>query len=458
MIPTTAHISFYRQLLTFLASIHHPVLYMRIGLLSLMLPLLLLAMPDKGKSQSEKVLKETIKSIKLFRKGDQTSVAVVRLGGMEELELHFDDLGGRPMNYFYTYELRNADWSAVNLSQMDYIKGFTQNRINQYRLASGTFTKYVHYQTNLPTSNCMPSRSGNYLLKVFENGDTSKLLFVKRMMVVEDRINIALDVRQPFASQHYTTHQKIIANVALGKLDVFNPAQQVKLVVIQNNRWDNAQMADVPTFIRDRAFEYNFEDKFIFEGGKEWRWADLRSFRFQSDRVGSVDYQPKSYEVYMRPDSLRPLQSYIYFRDINGMYVVESIENINPWWQTDYAKVHFTYMPIGNYDQFQDDDLYITGEMTGYTADAAAKMEWNPNLKVYETTLMLKNAYYNYYYATQPKRAAKTPLTILHTEGSVWQAENQYIAFFYYRDFGGRADQLIGWSQVNSLRFTNPGR
>lgn len=419
-------------------------------LLAMLLQLTLLVL-----GQDELVFKNSIRSIKLFRQGDQTSVAVVRLGNVNELELHFDDLNSRPMNYFYTYELRNADWSPVNLSQMDYIKGFTQNRITQYRLASATFTKYVHYQATLPTGNCLPSRSGNYFLKVFENGDTSKLLFVRRLMVVDDKVGIALDVRQPFASGFYNTHQKIISRVSLGKLDIFNPAQQIKLVVIQNNRWDNMQMAAEPTFIRDRNYEYNFEDNFIFEGGKEWRWADLRSFRFQTDRIGSVDYANKAYTVYMRPDSLRPMQSYIYYRDLNGMYVVESIENINQWWQTDYGKVQFTFIPNGD-QPFDNLDVFLTGEMTGYTGNAASKMAWNENLRAYQTSLSLKNGFYNYAYATRPKGDSDKPLSILKTEGSVWHAENQYLAFFYYRAFGGRADELIGFSQVNSLRFTNP--
>jgi Domain of unknown function (DUF5103) len=108
----------------------------------------------------EAVYSSTIQSIKLFKKADQVVFPVIRLGNTEQFELHFDDLQNSPKNYFYTFVLCNADWSRTNLSQMDYIKGFTQNRINQYRASSATFTRYFHYMATLPDKNCMPSRSG----------------------------------------------------------------------------------------------------------------------------------------------------------------------------------------------------------------------------------------------------------------------------------------------------------
>ncbi|MGL1627205.1 type IX secretion system plug protein domain-containing protein, partial [Vibrio parahaemolyticus] len=86
----------------------------------------------------------------------------------DQLELHFDDLAAIPANYYYTYQLCNADWSEAQWSPFDYIRGFQQNRINTYRVASITRIPYVHYQALLPERNAMPSRSGNYLLKVYK--------------------------------------------------------------------------------------------------------------------------------------------------------------------------------------------------------------------------------------------------------------------------------------------------
>jgi hypothetical protein len=36
------------------------------------------------------------------------------------------------------------------------------------------------------------------------------------------------------------------------------------------------------------------------------------------------------------------------------------------------------------------------------------------------------------------------------TEGDLWESENEYTILVYYRALGGRADELIGFSRLNS--------
>jgi len=400
----------------------------------------------------EETRSTTVHSIKLFRKGNQTGLPVIPLNSIEQLELHFDDFQTSSKSYYYTYQLCDANWDAANLSQMDYLKGFSQNRITLYRFSSISFTRYVHYQINLPAANCMPSKAGNYLLKVFANGDTAKLLFSRRMMVVDDRTTIAAQVAQPFTQNLFRTHQKIVTRVNFGALDLFNPAQQIRVVVLQNYRWDNAQSASNPNFIRGKEYEYSSEENFIFEGGKEYRWLDLRSLRLQSERVRRVEYKDKSYEVYTVPDSVRSPVRYIYYQDLNGKYIVETMEDINPWWQSDYATVHFTFLP-NNHDDFSNRQLFLFGEFNDYDTSPASAMQWNEENHAYEKNLLLKNGYYSYSYVT--KDPGNQPVSFRFTEGSVWDTENQYSIFVYYRSFGSRSDELVGYTEINSLNYLN---
>lgn len=375
---------------------------------------------------------------------------VAALNSVESLELHFDDFQTTSKSYYYTYLLCDANWQPANLSQMDYIKGFSQNRITQYRFSSIAFTRYVHYQVNLPQTNCMPSRPGNYMLKVFENGDTSRLVFSRRMMIADDKVTIAAQVLQPFAQGNFRTHQKVVTKVNFGSLDIFNPAQQVKVVVVQNYRWDNAQSAGNPTFIRGKEYEYSSEENFVFEGGKEFRWLDLRSFRLQSDRVRRIDYLDKSYDVYPVPDSVRSMR-YVYYKDLNGQYTIETLEDINPWWQGDYARVHFTFLPNSHQD-FERRQLFLVGEMNDWDSSPAAAMQWNPDKQAFEKDMLLKNGYYSYAFAT---KEGNMPLSYQFTEGNVWDAENQYSILVYYRPFGSRSDELVGYTEVSSLNLLN---
>ena len=113
------------------------------------------------------VYSDRIKTVQLHPYGNQIGYPIIRLNSGEQLELHFDDLDGNVKNYSYTFQLCNADWTPAMLSHFDFIKGFSQVRLNTYRISSVAFTKYTHYQAMVPDRNCVPSRSGNYILKVF---------------------------------------------------------------------------------------------------------------------------------------------------------------------------------------------------------------------------------------------------------------------------------------------------
>src|SRR5215207_1167052 len=282
--------------------------------------LLLVMMSVFGMGQiPDAVYSDRIKTVQLYPYGNQLGYPIIRLNSAEQLELHFDDLDGNVKNYSYTFQLCNADWTPAILSHFDFIKGFSQVRVNTYRISSIAFTKYTHYQAIVPDRNCVPSRSGNYILKVFLNGDTSKLVISKRMMVVQELSSVQADVQQPFNGQVFRTHQKVQFRVNLNEqLDVANAIQQIKVVIMQNNRWDNAVMDLRPTFFSRKTLEYNTENDAVFPSGKEWRWVDLRSFRLQSDRIANAKYSKTATDIFVKPETERKEQRFNFYRDANG--------------------------------------------------------------------------------------------------------------------------------------------
>src|SRR5690348_15084353 len=78
---------------------------------------------------------KNIKTVRLYNAGNQLSMPVLKLNGNDLLELHFDDLDADVKYYYYTYQLCNSDWIPANLGQFDYLKGFTQTRITNYRFS-----------------------------------------------------------------------------------------------------------------------------------------------------------------------------------------------------------------------------------------------------------------------------------------------------------------------------------
>ena len=400
----------------------------------------------------ERILKPNILTAQLHKYGNPQGLPVYILNTDTRLQLGFDDTDGNVKSYYYTYVLCDYNWVPVNLNVFDYIKGFTQNRISTYRYSSLSFTRYTYYQAILPERNSVPTRSGNYLLKVFLDGDTSKLVFTKRMLVVDPKASITGAVVQPFTPQLFNTHQKLKFSALVSGINSFSAAQQVKVVILQNNRWDVAQRDIPPTFVRGSSLEFNSENFAIFPGGKEWRWLDLRSFRLQSDRVERGIYNKSSTELFLKTDIDRSTQRYVYYPDLNGMYVTTTFESINPLWQGDYATIHFSLATPDN-KPYVGRSVYVAGQFTGYDLSYQWKMNFNDSLKRYELPAFLKQGYYNYTYITVDDNDARSRLEL---EGNYFETENLYTVLIYYKSFTDRSEQLIGIGEFNS-RNDRPG-
>ena len=415
------------------------------------IPLMAITVPVFAVSP-DSVYMPNIETVRLFQSGEQLSFPIINLNGDQRLELHFDDMDADVKSYYYTYQLCNYNWQPVNVGTFDYIKGFSQNRISDYRFSSLALTRYTHYSVMLPQNNSYLTKSGNYILKVYLNGDTSQIAFTKRLLVLNSKTSIAARITQPFAPEYFHTYQKIQFNIDVKGINSFNAPQQVHVVVLQNYRWDNAIVDLKPAFIRGTSMEFNSETSGIFPGGKEWRWLDLRDFHLQSDRVLTADYNKSSTEIYLRPDFPLSGQRYIYYRDMNGRSSIEAIRGVNPYFEGDYATVNFSFIPPDG-KAYTNKDLYLYGQLTNYEYSDSLKLIYDPSKGKYETHLLLKQGYYDYTYVAVDK---KDPSIHESLDGNYYETENVYTILVYYQPFIGRSDELIGVAIINS-RTDQPG-
>lgn len=394
----------------------------------------------------DSIYMSNIKTVRMFNTGNQLSIPVINLNGGNWVELMFDDLDADVKNYYYTYQLCNSDWTPADLGQYDYLKGFTQERISDYRFSSIALTRYTHYQVVLPDGNMSPKRSGNYIIKVFLNGDTSQLVFTKRLMVLDSKATINARITQPFSPRLMQTHQKIQFIVETKGLDGVNVSQQVKVVILQNNRWDNAMVGLKPTFVRGTSLEYNSENTGVFPAGREWRWLDISDFQLQTDRVLTANYKKSSTDIFLRPDVPLASYPYVYYKDLNGMSSIEAIRGINPFWEGDYATVYFSFIPP-NGEEYTNKDIYLFGQLTDYCFTDSLKLIFNPAKRRYETHLFLKQGFYDYTYIAVDKN---NPSIYSELDGNFFETENLYTVLIYYKSFIGRVDELIGIASFDS--------
>jgi hypothetical protein len=268
-------------------------------------------------------------------------------------------------------------------------------------------------------------------------------------MVIDQRLPAAVQILQPFDQQLFSTHQRLRITLDTKSMDVRYPQQQLKLIVLQNNRWDNALALSAPTFIRNSVLEYNNEQQLTFPATKEFRWLNLRSFRLLGDRIRRQENSDSSYVLFAKEDLPRLPRQYFYYKDINGMCLYETVEQINPFWNADYAKVHLTLRPPEG-KPYGNNEVVVMGELTQYGKDPAATMVYNAEKGTYETDLLLKQGYYDYMYALRNTNAGKEWFDTTPIEQNAWETENSYLLLVYYRQLGGRYDELIAVRTVSS--------
>ncbi|NOY95904.1 MAG: DUF5103 domain-containing protein [Chlorobi bacterium] len=392
------------------------------------------------------VFKEDIKSVQLYREGSVLSNPVINLNEDAVLLLKFDDLSGEAKDYYYTIIHCDADWNESFLTQDEYIEGFPDNPVDDYAMSFNTTFKYVNYQLVIPNENVRFTLSGNYVLLVYEDNDKENVVLTKRFYVVEPMVRVEGRVRRATLDAFRGENHEIDFSIFHENFRIDNPRENVKVVITQNNRWDNSIRDLKPLFIKDNELEYDYNRENIFRAGNEFRYFDIRTRRMNGEGVMRVDFLRPYYHVTLHPDEVRANKKYFFYEEMNGKYVIESQELVDDYdLECDYVFVHFS-LPLESI--LIGGTVNVFGGLTDWNANKSNEMTWNFEKCTYELTLLLKQGYYNYEYVYVETGSAVANDT--NIEGSFWETEDDYQIYVYYKGTAGRYDRLIGYKQLNS--------
>lgn len=393
------------------------------------------------------VYKEEIKSMQMYREGFELSNPIWEMGEETQLVFKFDDLSGEVKDYYYTVIHCDADWNESFIPQSDYIDGFSENPLVDFARSFNTTFNYVNYRLYLPNENMDFKLSGNYALVVYENGNKENILLSKRFYVVEPMVDVEGTIRRATLDAFKGENHEVDFTVFHENLPIENPQQEVKVVVMQNNRWDNAIRDLKPLFIRDRALIYDYNRENVFVAGNEFRYFDNRTNRVNGENVLATDFLRPYFHKTLFPDEVRANKRFFSYREMNGNFVVESQDREVEDYDTecDYTFVHFS-LPLEAI--LLGGTVNVFGALNYWNANKTNEMTWNFDTSAYELTLLLKQGYYNYMYVYIPQGSAVADHKNL--EGSFWETENDYQIFVYYREMAGRYDRLVGYRQLNS--------
>ncbi len=392
--------------------------------------------------------KPYIKTAQLHESTFDANPAILRFNGTEQLELSFDDLEADKKDYSIAFVHCDANWEPSNLMSSEFMNGFYEANILNFNFSTNTIQKYTHYSILFPQSNMQFSKTGNYMVFVYQDNDKEKIIITKRFMIYEDKVTVVANVRQAIGNDEQYEKQHIDFNIINSQYELTNPFTDMKVIITQNNRWDNAVNNIKPTFTEPRQLTYSLDDKSTFNGGNEFRFFDSRSLITYTERVANITRDSSyTYHIELKTDELRTFKSYSFYNDLNGGFLIKNQDlATNPDLEADYAWIHF-FLP---YDTQTSGNFYVLGKLTEWRLNKSNRMTYNYKKMGYECDLFVKQGYYNYTYVflADEKKAADETLS----EGNHWETENDYTIYVYHRQRGTYYDQLVAIKRFNSFR------
>ena len=383
-----------------------------------------------------------IKSIHLRAKKINAFVPVIRLG--ERFLFSFDDLEANEKEYTYKLTHCTHDWEVSDIFPTEFIDGFNDDTIRNYENSFNTHQDYTHYELQIPNQSMRIKISGNYIISILD--DSEEVVFTRRFIVYQKKVDVGISIHKARRIDDIKTKQNVELSINYPNLKINNPSEEIKIAIYKNNDWNNVITNIKPQYFRGTQLLYKYGDKTTFFGGNEFLNFDTKDYRTATNNIRHVALKDV-YETYLYTDISRESFTYTHYPDINGNFFLRTVNAENIKTEGDYTNIHFIYKSNGIKD---NEEVYVYGAFNDWQFTDENKLTLSDD-NYYETTILLKQGFYNYTYVT-----LDADENIKHTlEGTHYQTENDYTAIVYYSKFGAKYDQVIGYGVGNSVNLQN---
>ncbi|WP_443938352.1 type IX secretion system plug protein [Pedobacter sp. MW01-1-1] len=389
-----------------------------------------------------KVYQPYIKTVQCYNSLSEQSIPIIQLNSAESLTFAFDDLESGTKNYWYSIEHCTSDWQPSRISTLDYLESFNDDRLINYRYSVNTLRKYTHYEISLPNTQIRPKISGNYLLKVYLDGDLKKPVISQRFYILDNQIAVAATIGNSMQVESRNYKQKI--NFTLNyAMQISNPYQDIKTVIMQNFDPNTAVTTSKPAFIRQNQLVYNDLSTNDFWAGNEFRKFDTRNLRYKADHVQGIFKDNQSVTVQLFADQSRNSNTFVNNFDENGNYYIQNTDQRDSKTESEYMNVLFT---LNATPPSSNGDAYVVGRFNNYALSDENKLIYDSSKKQFYQNILLKQGLYDFEYAWLDKNTKQ--IETRSFEGSFFQTLNTYQIFVYYRKPGSRWDTLVGFNAI----------
>lgn len=362
---------------------------------------------------------------------------IITLGEANRIIISFDQLAEDVTYLEYRIIHCNADWTPSQLSELEYLDASSYNKVDDYAYSYNTFAHFVNYRIALPNDNVQLTKSGNYVVQFYPE-NSGEIVAQACFSVTERNVSVAAQATSRTDIGYNDQYQQVEIAIAHPRYNIQSPFNDLKVVVTQNSRHDNAVTVTRPMRIMNNEIFFEHNRDLIFPAGNEYRRFEMVSVSYPGMNITEFQYFEPYYHATLNTDYPRNGKNYLYDRTQYGRYVIRESNAEDNSLEADYIAVHFALAT----DKIRGGNVYIDGELTNHIYDENSLMQYNEETQQYERTLLLKQGAYNYMYTFVPDGSRQATLT--PTEGNHYQTVNEYVVKVYHRPPGARYDRLIG--------------
>lgn len=393
-------------------------------------------------AQQTRSLDPMVKTVRVVVNNDPLQPPVARLGA--PVEISFDVLTHAYTRYIYKVEFCNADWTvADDVFESDYLAGFNERPIEDCENSFNTSVLYTHYRFRFPNEDARLLLPGNYRVSVFadERDASDEPVLEACFSLLKPQMNVSATVSTNTDVDFNQHHQQVTYALAFGGERVVDPQRELKTVVMQNRRWDNAVVNLPPNIVKQNGLEWTHRPQLIFPAGAEFHKFEILDVRLNGMGVDRMTWEDPYRHATLF--AVQPQRNYTYDPDQDGAYVIRHSDDEDNDTQSEYLFVHFLLQT----PRLPGGDVYVTGLWDNGFPDPDCLLHYDEASHCYEGGVLLKQGYYNYQFR---QLDADGVGQTRHTEGDFYQTENEYIILVYHRPQGARYDALVGYCRMKS--------
>lgn len=403
---------------------------------------------DNYLRNDDHVYQKYIQAVEVSRVGFDLAEPIINLGSDEQFHVVFDDLHRNFNQYYYQVQHCNANWEKSVIWANEYLEGNEEEQVSTYEPSFNTRTTYTHYEFTFPTDRFILKKSGNYILRVYSRDQQGNEInaFTRKFMVVDPKVSIIANITRAGTSEDYETKQEVDFTINTPGFHIDAPYQDIKVVILQNWRWDIALTNLKPYMVYNDKLDYSFDNGTnLFDGLNEFRRFDLKSVRLISEKIREITFDDTVFYTKLWESEKRTYKEYSYDDDINGKFLLKTDDEPSVSNEGEYAVVKF-FLPFEA--PIVEGNLYVAGGFNCWQYTPENKMDYNYRRKGYEANILFKQGYYNYFYVMLPNNSKSGDATWI--EGNHSATRNNYTILVYHRSRGELYDELIATGSFDS--------